>query len=88
VKTVTILYLCLLVSLLGGISVATTWGMRAYVTHLAITGLAPTPQEKERLDQLFDAQISTASGGATIVLFQVIAFCYVRKLIKEKKSIA
>jgi hypothetical protein len=85
VKTTTILYLCLLVSFLGGISAAVSWGSRAYVTHIAVSRLDPTPQEKERLDQLFDSQISTASGGATIALFQAIAFYYLRKLVKETK---
>jgi hypothetical protein len=88
VKTATTLYLCLLITLLGGISIGVTWGTRAYVTHLAISRLAPTPEEKERLDRVFDQQISTASGGAAIALFQVIAFFYVRKLTKESKPIA
>jgi hypothetical protein len=62
-----------------------TWGSRAYITHIAISRLDPTLQEKERLDQLFDSQISTASGGAAIALFQVVSFCYLRKLVKESK---
>ena len=82
-KTVTILYLCLLISLLTGISITATSGMRAYATHIATMRLAPTPEQKERLDQIFDTQVSTASGGGIIVFVQIVAFCYVRKLRRE-----
>jgi hypothetical protein len=60
--------------------------MRAYVTHIAIAKLDPTPQEKDRLDQVFDQQISNATGGLMIVLLQSIAIYYVRKLRRESSQ--
>jgi hypothetical protein len=81
-------YLCLAISLFGGLSIAATWGIRAYVTHVATARLEPTAPEKERLNQLFDHQMSTASGGAAIALFQIIAIFYVRKLRGESSRMA
>ena len=87
-KTKTIIYFALLFSLLGGLSVAVDHGSQAYMAHILITRMTPTPEEKERWQRNFDKQVSTASTGAMIVLFQAIGIFYVRKFANEKKAIA
>jgi hypothetical protein len=83
VKTATILYLCIAVTAFAGASEAITWCLRAYATHFAMTRVDFTVSQRAGLDRAFDQQVSAASGGAMIVLFQLVAIYYARKLKRE-----